>query len=97
MGEDEGAAMLVTDFKRPLRKNAGGVNVGGGLFCLCALKDVRSSEAGVDEIRRFLSGGTGVPSFSLSESISTRPNGGGRSRFVKANSNSGEHRYELPI
>jgi hypothetical protein len=83
VGEDDGAAiLLVTDFKRLLRASNGGVVVGGGLLCLFA---VEVSEVGVIEIRCFLHCGTGVPSFSLSESISTRPSGGGRP--VKASSN----------
>jgi hypothetical protein len=82
VGEDDGAAILVTEFKSLLLANTGGVVVGGGLSCLIAVDDVRFSEVGVVEMRRFLRRGIGVPSFSLSESISTRPRGGGRPAFV---------------
>ena len=84
VGEDEGTAILVTDFKHA---STGGVVVGGGLSCLFSIEDIRFSEVGVVEIRRFLSRGTGVPSFSFLESISTRHSGGGRPAFVKAGSN----------
>lgn len=92
VGEDEGVAILVTDFKRLLRASTGVVV--GGLFCLFAVQDVRFSEIEIVEIRRFFCCGTGVPSFSLSESISTRPSGGGCSAFVEADPDSSEHRYE---
>ena len=86
VGEDDGAAiLLVTDFKRLLRASNGEVVVGGGLFCLFVVEDVRLSEVGVIEIRRFLHCGTGVPSFSLSESISTHPSGGGRPANASSN------------
>jgi hypothetical protein len=93
VGEDEGAAILATDFKRVLFGSKEGVGVGGSLFCLFVVEveDARSSDIGVVEIRRFLCGGTGVPSFSLSEYISTRPRGGG---FFKAGLYIREHRYE---
>jgi len=55
------------------------------------MEDVKFSEFVIVEIRRFLCGGTGVPSFSLSGSISTRPSGGGRPAFVKSGSNIREH------
>lgn len=87
VGEDDGAAILVTDFNRLLREGTGGVVVAGVLFSPFAVEDVRVWEVGVVEIRRFLYCCIGVPSFSLSELISTRPNGGGRPAFVKAGSN----------
>ena len=93
MGEDEGAATLVTDFKRVLFGSKEGVVVGGSFFCLFVVEveDAKSSDIGVVEIRRFLCCGTGVLSFSLSESISTRPRGGG---FVIAGLYIREHRYK---
>ena len=57
-------------------------------MCFGSLLGVANGSCVIAEIRRFLvCGTTGVPSFSLSESISTRPSGGGRPTFVKADSN----------
>ena len=56
VGEQDGGAMLVTEFKGMLR--SGKVDV----------VDFVETLDDSDEMRRFLVGGTGVPSFSLSHS-----------------------------
>ena len=56
VGEQDGGTMLVTDFKGTLRSG----NVG--------IVDFVETLDDNDEIRRFLLGGTGVPSFSFSHS-----------------------------